>query len=211
MRPETLYDLIAPAYAKVMAPLLEAANARAVERVVGGAPANALEIGVGPGTALQELVRAQRQVVGIDVSAAMLRHASSRLAQASGPARLVRADALRLPFAKNTFDAVLSTFVLDLLPDDELRPMLGELSRVLVPGGRAVLGLLELPNPLIARAWMTVHRLVPDVLGRVRPVDLTAPLAGQPLRLARDERLDGPMTTRIATLVKVSCVLSRKS
>ncbi|OGU00949.1 MAG: hypothetical protein A2W29_08285 [Gemmatimonadetes bacterium RBG_16_66_8] len=204
MRPETLYDLIAPAYAKVMAPLLEAANARAVERVVGGAPANALEIGVGPGTALQELVRAQRQVVGIDVSAAMLRHASSRLAQASGPARLVRADALRLPFAKNTFDAVLSTFVLDLLPDDELRPMLGELSRVLVPGGRAVLGLLELPNPLIARAWMTVHRLVPDVLGRVRPVDLTAPLAGQPLRLARDERLDGLMTTRIVTLVKVS-------
>jgi len=134
----------------------------------------------------------------------MLRHASSRLAQASGPARLVRADALRLPFAKNTFDAVLSTFVLDLLPDDELRPMLGELSRVLVPGGRAVLGLLELPNPLIARAWMTVHRLVPDVLGRVRPVDLTAPLAGQPLRLARDERLDGLMTTRIVTLVKVS-------
>jgi SAM-dependent methyltransferase len=111
---------------------------------------------------------------------------------------------LRLPFRSNVFDAVMSTFLLDLLRLEDQQPMVREFARVLAPGGRAVLGVLELPNRLLSRAWMAVYRVAPDVLGGVRPVDLQAPLAGQPLRIARDERLEGWLTMRIVTLVKVS-------
>lgn len=184
--------------------MLAAANTRAVERVLGGAPTCVLEVGAGPGYALAELVRGAAQVVGLDLSAAMLRRAGARLASGNARAALVRGDALRLPFRSNAFDAVMCTFLLDLLREEDLTPVLSELARVLAPGGRAVLGVLELPNPLLARVWMTVYRIAPDALGGCRPVDLTGPLSDQRLRLIRDERLDGWLTMRIATLVKVS-------
>ncbi|HXV87389.1 MAG TPA: class I SAM-dependent methyltransferase [Gemmatimonadales bacterium] len=203
MRASTLYDLLAPAYGRVLGPVLESANQRAAERVLGGAPGSVLEIGVGPGQALTELATRARRVVGLDVSGAMLRRAAARIAGDQRRAALVRGDGLSLPFASETFEAVMSTFLLDLLPDDQQRPMVGELARVLAPGGRAVLGMLELPNPLLSRAWMAVYRIAPDALGGVRPVDLSTSLAGQHLRVARDERLDGWLTTRILTLVKV--------
>jgi len=203
VRASTLYDLLAPAYGPVLGPVLEAANVRAAERVLGGAPASVLELGVGPGQALAELVRGAGQVVGLDVSAAMLRRAGARVAGERVKAALVRGDALHLPFSPNAFDGVMCTFVFDLLQVEDQGPMLGELARVLTPGGRAVLGVLELPNPLLARAWMAVHRIAPDVLGGVRPADLAEPLSRQPLRIIRDERLDGWLTTRIVTLVKV--------
>jgi ubiquinone/menaquinone biosynthesis C-methylase UbiE len=199
-----LYDLLAPAYARVITPMLEAANARAVERLTMCAPASALEIGVGPGHALAGLADGMRRVVGLDISGAMLRQASTRVSRAAGRTGLVRGDALRLPFGEGAFEAVLSTFLLDLLPSRHVGSMLCELCRVLAPGGRAVLGVMELPNPVIARAWMMLYRVVPDALGGCRPVDLSGALVGQPLRLVRDERLDGPITVRITTLVKVT-------
>ena len=204
MRASSLYDLLAPAYGRMLGPMLAAANTRAVERVLGGAPTRVLEVGAGPGYALAELVRGAAQVVGLDLSAAMLRRAGARLAAGNARAALVRGDALRLPFWSNAFDAVMCTFLLDLLREEDLTPVLSELARVLAPGGRAVLGVLELPNPLLARAWMTIYQIAPDALGGCRPVDLTGPLSDQRLRLIRDERLDGWLTMRIVTLVKVS-------
>jgi ubiquinone/menaquinone biosynthesis C-methylase UbiE len=204
MRAAKLYDLLAPVYARLLCPVLEAANARAVERLVGGAPESALEIAVGPGQALAALARAAKRVVGVDVSPAMLRRSRTRVREQGHDAHVARADALRLPFPGGTFDAVLSTFLLDVLPEADHGTMLAEMFRVLAPGGRAVLGALELPNPVVARAWMTVHRVAPDVLGGARPVGLMALLRDRPARVIRDERLDGMLAMRIVTLVKVS-------
>ena len=48
---------------------------------------------------------------------------------------MVRADITNLPFAEGTFDAVICNHVLEHVPDD--RRAMGELYRVLKPGGRA--------------------------------------------------------------------------
>lgn len=53
------------------------------------------------------------------------------------PTADVRADLCDLPFGTGAFDLLLSSHVLEHLPDD--RPALGELARVLRPGGRAVI------------------------------------------------------------------------
>lgn len=84
-----------------------------------------LDLGCGKGRFARPLAEAGAEVVGIDVSAAML-------ADARGIAR-VRASARRLPFAAGTFDAVIAVEVFEHLAaiDDVLR----EARRVLCPGG----------------------------------------------------------------------------
>ncbi|MEQ8355361.1 MAG: methyltransferase domain-containing protein [Kiloniellaceae bacterium] len=53
------------------------------------------------------------------------------------PSADVQADLRDLPFDEGAFDLILSSHVLEHLIDD--RPALGELVRILIPGGRAVI------------------------------------------------------------------------
>ncbi|MDQ5872882.1 MAG: bifunctional demethylmenaquinone methyltransferase/2-methoxy-6-polyprenyl-1,4-benzoquinol methylase UbiE [Acidobacteriota bacterium] len=75
-------------------------------------------------------------VVGADFTLPML--AVARRRAASGPRRpdFVGADALRLPFADGIFDAITVGYGLRNVA--EPRAALGEMRRVLAPGGRAV-------------------------------------------------------------------------
>jgi SAM-dependent methyltransferase len=109
---------------------------------------------------------------------------------------------LRLPFAAGRFDAVVATLVLDVLPDQELPVALAELARVLSPGGRLVLGVMEAPNRIARDIWMAAYRAAPDLVGRLRPVGLDALLLSQPLRILRSENVKGLIGVRVVTLVK---------
>jgi len=72
---------------------------------------------------------------GIDVSSRVVA-AAERSAHARGLSpRLLSADVRRLPFADASFDAVVSTSTLDHLDRDGYTRALGELQRVLAPGG----------------------------------------------------------------------------
>jgi demethylmenaquinone methyltransferase/2-methoxy-6-polyprenyl-1,4-benzoquinol methylase/phosphoethanolamine N-methyltransferase len=66
----------------------------------------------------------------------------------------------RLGFGDGTFDVVLSSFMLHHLPADVKRAGLGEVWRVLKPGGRLVLVDFDPTRP-IARLMFAVFRLVP--------------------------------------------------
>lgn len=199
---QTWYDLVAPVSARVLDPILELATVRAVERVGGGWPSSVLDVGVGSGRALAQLGAPGRRVVGIDPSPTMLALAAERLRRQWVTAALLRSDALRLPFAAGTFDAVLSLFVLDLLPEPEVPEAVAEFERVLTPGGRLVVGVLEVPNRVMERAWRAVYRALPAVVGRRRPIALDAYLARKGLRVLREERVGEWLATRLVTLVK---------
>ena len=96
-----------------------------------GSGARILDLGCGYGRLAWSLVRAGfGRVVGIDASLEMARRARR--------ARTVVAVAEggRLPFASRTFDAALLFAVLTCVPEDaEQRAIVGELERVLRPGG----------------------------------------------------------------------------
>lgn len=104
-----------------------------------------LEVGCGPGVALRLLLRAARSVtaIGIDPSEDMLEQARRRNAVAVRAGRVVlrRALAEQLPFTDAAFDKALAIRTVSLWTDR--RAGLGELSRVLKPGGGLVLGLTE--------------------------------------------------------------------
>jgi demethylmenaquinone methyltransferase / 2-methoxy-6-polyprenyl-1,4-benzoquinol methylase len=106
----------------------------------GGA---ALDVACGSGRLTRELARRSGPglVAGLDFSAEMLRVAAHDRPGLS----FVRGDALRLPFADGSFEAVTIAFGLRNLADpvEGMREML----RVLVPGGRAVVLEFVKPRP----------------------------------------------------------------
>jgi len=98
-----------------------------------------LDVGCGTGRLLWQLARAQpgARLTGVDLSEAYLNHARQRL----DPRRveLVSGNAERLPFADDSFDAVVSVFMFHELPRHVRRTVFGELCRVLAPGGTLVI------------------------------------------------------------------------
>jgi SAM-dependent methyltransferase len=96
-----------------------------------------LEVGCGSAPCARWLATRGASVVGLDLSAGMLRHAE-RAARDTGIAvPLVQADAGRLPFADASFDLACSAFGAVPFVADSAAVM-AEVARVLRPGGRWV-------------------------------------------------------------------------
>jgi SAM-dependent methyltransferase len=98
----------------------------------------ALDVGSGPGNVTASLARAAGAdglALGVDISEPMLTRAVE--AQAGPNVGFLRADAQQLPFRDETFDAVTSLAVLQLIPNPSAT--LAEIARVLKPGGRVAL------------------------------------------------------------------------
>ena len=89
-----------------------------------------LEIGSGPGHVADLMVQAGASVTGIDFSANMVDVARSRFPQIT----FRQADAEKLPFEAETFDAVVANFVVHHLARPEV--VFREVNRVLKSGGR---------------------------------------------------------------------------
>ena len=88
-----------------------------------------LEVGVGTGVVALALQRGGRDVVGVDLSAPMARHAVGRLGR-----RVAVGDAERMPVASASVDDAYSVWLLQLVRDISL--VLREVARVVRPGGR---------------------------------------------------------------------------
>ena len=125
---------------------------------------SALDIACGSGKLTEVLRRSagDGRVVGLDFSARMLAVA------AGAPARLklVQGDALRLPFAEGSFDA--STMAFGLRNLAQPGHGLAEMTRVLVPGGRAVVLEFVKPRPgVIGGAYRTYLKRALPLIGGV--------------------------------------------
>lgn len=103
--------------------------------------ADILDVGCGTGHMSQPLARGNR-VVGVDLSAEMLRFARNKGLAA------VRAPAEALPFRSASFDVVLATSVIQLIPDGRL--FAAELVRVAKPDGRVVLTTINAESAAVA-------------------------------------------------------------
>jgi ubiquinone/menaquinone biosynthesis C-methylase UbiE len=93
-----------------------------------GEKARILDVGTGTGRISIPLLEAGADLVGCDLSAAMLR----RLQEKLPAARILQADATRLPFPGARFNAVLTVHVLHLIAG--WQEALREFRRVLRPG-----------------------------------------------------------------------------
>lgn len=126
---------------------------RVVRLALGDAPANTrvLDLCCGTGDMTFE---ARRQgaalAVGVDFAQAMLDVAQQRHEAAGAEVLFTRGDALRLPFADGSFDAVTIGYGLRNVADIE--QCLREMLRVLRPGGRLVILDFGKPASRLVRA-----------------------------------------------------------
>ncbi|BCX03460.1 MAG: hypothetical protein KatS3mg053_1398 [Candidatus Roseilinea sp.] len=96
-----------------------------------------LEIAHGPGHLHLALREQGFDVIGFDLSPQMARLLRERIVRATGqPPAHVRASALRLPFADQSFACAVSTFPAEFV---FARATLDEVHRILHPGGRFVI------------------------------------------------------------------------
>lgn len=125
----------------------------------------ALDVCCGTGDLARRLAKAGAVVTGIDFNQAML----DRAAAAREGGRLltwVRGDALRLPFAEGTFDAVTIGYGLRNLAN--WRAGLTEIKRVTAPGGRIVVLEFGRPkNSILRSLYFGYLRFALPVLGRL--------------------------------------------
>jgi SAM-dependent methyltransferase len=120
---------LARSYAQVFAKAADMVVPTLVEAVRASAGIQALDLCCGHGNVAAGLVTAGARVTGLDFSPAML-----DLARAAVPkARFVEGDAMALPFADASFDAVTIGFGMPHVPDPP--HVLTEARRVLRPGG----------------------------------------------------------------------------
>ena len=96
-----------------------------------------LEVGMGTGNLQIDLLKRGYDAYGIDLSPQMLREAT-RKARRLGVEqfKVCRATASALPFPSDYFDSVVSTFPSEYISQADT---LGEIARVLKPGGRLVI------------------------------------------------------------------------
>jgi ubiquinone/menaquinone biosynthesis C-methylase UbiE len=141
------YERWAQNYDQTPNPLLaleERHLGKVLPNVVGG---NVLDLGCGTGRWLTRLLaRGAGTVVGIDLSAAMLRIARGTVGIRN---RLVLADCLQLPFQASVFDFVLSSFALNHI--QRLDSMAGELARTMKWRGQLLIS--EMHPEAYARGW----------------------------------------------------------
>jgi demethylmenaquinone methyltransferase/2-methoxy-6-polyprenyl-1,4-benzoquinol methylase len=129
----------------------EALTLKAGERV--------LDLAAGTATSSAALARSGAQVVGVDFSLGMLKVGKGRGVD------LVAGDALRLPFADASFDAVTISFGLRNTADVQVA--LREMRRVTKPGGRLVV--CEFSHP----TWSPFRTVYVNYLMRLLPAVAT--------------------------------------
>jgi SAM-dependent methyltransferase len=123
----------------VMASLNRGINEWAVDRLNVEPGDRVLDIGSGPGLALEAATRrGAAEIAGVDHSELAVRVARRRLHRVKQtPARVERAEAGSLPFPDESFDKILS--VNGISPGGGLDEALREAFRVLSPGGTLLL------------------------------------------------------------------------
>ena len=94
-----------------------------------------LEVGAGTGLNLPHYERAAK-VVAVEPDPSMARRLRRRAADSSIPVEVVSSSAESLPFADESFDTAVITFVLCSVADPA--DALAEVRRVLKPGGRLI-------------------------------------------------------------------------
>ena len=132
-----IYDFHSIFYDATFGRLVKRRIARAISHMNFAATDRVLDLGIGTGVSLNYYPRRGR-IVGIDLSPGMLREARKKIDERGlDHVELVQADALRLPFADDTFDHVFMSHVISVVSDPYR--LVQETQRVAKRGARIVI------------------------------------------------------------------------
>jgi phosphatidylethanolamine/phosphatidyl-N-methylethanolamine N-methyltransferase len=145
-----IYDVQSKVYDKTFGMLVKKRIAKAISQFDIREGDLVLDLGIGTGNSLQYYPD-RGTVVGIDLSSGMLDKALDKIDENGWSRfRLVQADALKLPFADNSFDHIFVSHVISVVSDPAM--VIREMQRVAKPGARMVmLNHFQSTNRVIAK------------------------------------------------------------
>ena len=148
-----VYTRFAPFYDVVTVPLhqlrREVAQASGCDR-----HSRVLDVATGTGAQAHAFSAMAREVIGVDLSAAMLEVA--RRKRSAPNLTYSRADATALPFGVADFDVCCISFALHEMPEAVRERVLREMVRVTRPGGTVIVVDYALPAGALSR-WLVFH------------------------------------------------------
>lgn len=115
---------------------------------------------------------------GCDISSVMVGLAQKRLAPYGERAKVILSDgAVQFPLPDNSVDRVISSYVLDLLSEEDIQRFFSESHRaVSLRGGIVCIASLTngvtLPSRIVSSLWTKIFRMRPSVVGGCRPIRL---------------------------------------
>jgi ubiquinone/menaquinone biosynthesis C-methylase UbiE len=137
------------------------------------------ELGCGTGRFASRLLTKHLSLsasyLGIDLSQTMIAIAEKRLLPYKERAKVSQSDgSMHFPLPDHSVDCVISTYVLDLLSEIDIRQAITEARRVLIPSGKLCLVSLTqgvtFASRIVCAAWSAVFRLHPSFVGGCRPI-----------------------------------------
>jgi len=139
------------------------------------------ELGCGTGRFALRLLRKHLSpsavYLGIDLSRTMIDLAGRRVSPYAERAKVAQSDgSMYFPLADHSVDRVVSTYVLDLLSEGDIRQAIAEASRVLKAGGKICLVSLthgvSLASRIVEALWSGMFQWHAAWVGGCRPIDL---------------------------------------
>jgi ubiquinone/menaquinone biosynthesis C-methylase UbiE len=144
------------------------------------------EFGCGTGSFSEHLLESHlpdtARYHGVDVSDTMVALARERLAKFGPRAEVTLTHGrVQLEVPSTSQDRFIACYVLDLLSETDIRSLLGEARRVLMPGGLLCLVSLthgaDLLSRLVVNVWERIYSFRPMLVGGCRPLSLLDHLA----------------------------------
>jgi ubiquinone/menaquinone biosynthesis C-methylase UbiE len=142
---------------------------------------NVFEFGCGTGKLAERLLAehlpSSATYLGCDISPVMIHLAAQRLKAYAERAKLVRSHgAVNFPVPDHSVDRVVSSYVLDLLSEEDIRLVFAEAHRVLSPEGRLCLVSITrgvtILSRIVSTLWTAAFRMRASLVGGCRPVRL---------------------------------------
>jgi ubiquinone/menaquinone biosynthesis C-methylase UbiE len=193
---QEIYSRTAAFYDEVAAGHQAAAKDIAIEMLARTPGERFLEVAFGTGWVLVRLLKQTgwHNAYGLEIAPGMLDVARQRLASAlpSLPGLLL-GDCARLPFANESFDCILCTYLLECMDAGAISRTLSELRRVLRADGRLVIADLtegEGDDAAIMEEWKAGYVRDPEFYGGARPLELR-PLVGSAGLVVEERRYSG--------------------
>ena len=133
-----IYDVHSLFYDATFGRLVRRRIARAISHMNLRQNDRVLDLGIGTGCSLNFYPKDRGKIVGVDLSAGMLREARKKIhEQERQNVTVFQADAMRLPFGDNTFDYVFISHVISVVSDPYR--LVQEAQRVAKAGARIVI------------------------------------------------------------------------
>ena len=134
---QIIYDFHSRFYDATFGRLVRKRIARAISHMNIAEGEKVLDLGIGTGVSLAFYPQ-QARVIGVDLSSGMLREARKKIEERGMVnARVFQSDALKLPFADDTFEHVFISHVISVVSDPY--KLVIEAQRVAKPGARIVI------------------------------------------------------------------------